>query len=540
MKKCFLFLLLLFSLPLQAYSEINWELLYQPRQRIVKSIGVYNELIFIGTGNGVLVSEDKGKSWNDFGSNQLLKDPTGNSSVNWIHIDETSKKIFIATSFGTYYSDINSPDWKKFFESTKIESNEVNSLTLDNDNVYLCTSDGFWTCDSNDFSCKRLNQGLEPDNLSGNYEVYYCLKHNDDLYLGTSNGIYLLNKKNLYWQNISSNIQTLPNGRINIRHLLIDKEENTWIASGNGIYRKKKDDILWEKISDGIKKNNDGLQEAFYLFQSDEKLYIACASGIDFYDKETNSWKDISSGIRTKESSKNVYWLTKLDNDLFAATDEGLFRKRTGELATGRNGEIILKGKVETDFASLEEIEPTVQEVQKQALKFASLPTDKDYKRFRTQARIRNIIPRVGFDINTTGTSTDYYQLQKGISTDIALSNQFDADRITRLQRDGRSFKQLSVLWNTNQFIYDDEIKEILNQARLTANIKENLLDDVTRIYYQRKKLQLETLLHPPGEASEKLSKQIEVAELTGQLDSRTGGWFSREIEKRKMVSSKR
>ena len=200
-----------------------------------------------------------------------------------------------------------------------------------------------------------------------------------------------------------------------------------------------------------------------------------------------------------------------------------------------QNSKLILKGKIETDFANLEELEPSVIEVQKQALKFASLPTTNDYKRYRLQARLRNIVPRIGVDLNTTGTDTNYYQFDKGISTDISLNNDFNAGRTNRYQYDGRSFKQLSVLWNTNQFIYDDEIREILNQARLTANIKENLLDDVTRIYYQRRKAQLETLLTPPPNIQNKLSKEIEIAELTGQLDSRTGGWFSKELERRKI-----
>ena len=140
-------------------------------------------------------------------------------------------------------------------------------------------------------------------------------------------------------------------------------------------------------------------------------------------------------------------------DNLYAATDEGLFVLYNNN-STISNEKIILKGKIETDFANLKELEPTVIEVQKKALEFASLPTSGDYKRYRLQARLRNIVPMIGFDLNSTGTSSDYYQFDKGITSDTSLNNDFNAGKTNRYQFDGRSFKQLSVLWNTNEFIY--------------------------------------------------------------------------------------
>lgn len=562
--------ILLISFPISAYSETTWQLLFQPRQRIVKTIGIYNEQIFVGTGNGVFVSKDNGKTWKDFGSNKLQKDANGNSLINWAYIDTENKKIYIATSFGAYYSNIKNPDWHKFFESTKAGSNnidlttediepqddeelqrlededfsqstEVNSITVDNDQAYLSTNDGFWICNlTSENKCQRINEGLEPDNESGNYEVFYTLKANNELFLGTSNGIYKLDNKNLRWIKLSNNIQKLDNGRINARYLYLDKEKNLWAPCGTGVYISYDRGGTWEKRSDGIKKNNDGFQEAFYLFENEDELYGATASGIYYLNKEQNLWQNISEGVRTKESTRNVYWLANINNDLYAATDEGLFVAHETNSTKEAGSEFVLKGKVEAGFASLEDIEPTVIEVQKQALKFAALPTDSDYKRYRMQARLRNLAPRVGFDINTTGTNTNYFQFENGISANTSLSNDYNAGNTKRFQHDGKLYKQLSVTWDTNQLIYDEVIWRILNQARLTANIKENLLDDVTKIYYQRKRLQLDTLLSPPQETQEKLEKQLQIAELTGQLDSRTGGWFSKEIERRKQMLVRR
>lgn len=574
LKRFFIFIIYfsIIAFPSNAFGKDSWQLLFQPRQRAVKAVALYNNSIFAGTGNGLFISKNEGKTWSDFGTDKLNKDSNGNCSVNWIDIDSKKERIYIATSYGAYYSDIKTPNWKKIFAGTKGDNettiellddstdiddeeqiiqdeditssiSEINSTTIDNDIVYLSTNNGFWACntfEAKDNSCKELNEGLEADIASGNFEVFFTLKTNDNLFLATSRGIYFFNKENPNWSKISSGIEKLPGGEINARHLIIDKENNLWAATGTGIYTTSDNGKTWLNKSNGIKKNNEGFQEVFFLFNLEDSLYAACASGIYLFDRESDSWKDLTRGIRTKENSKKVYYLAKFESEvaeprLLAATDEGLFEKRNGVSANRRDGKkIVLKGKIETDFAGLEELEPSVIEVQKQALKFSALPTTNDYKRYRTEARLRNIIPKLGFDLNNTGTNTNYYQFNQGISANTSSNNDFNADKTNRYQYDGKSFKQLSVQWDTNQILYDDEIRFILNQARLTANIKENLLDDVTRIYFQRRKLQLETLLNPGENNTEKLFKQIEIAELTGQLDSRTGGWFSKEVEKRK------
>lgn len=531
--------LLLISLPIGVDGKEGWELLYQPRQRMVKSIAVLHDTIFIGTGNGVFVSSDKGKTWKDFGSNQLEKDSNGNSLIKWITFDKRNKNIFIATSFGAYSSDIEKADWQKIFEGTKIESNEVSSLTINKDKVYLATKDGLWVCDSG-FNCKRVTNGIEADPISGNVEVNYILGNGDRFLIGASTGVYLYDVDLITGRKISNEIQTLPDGRINVNHLYVDSKEDLYLACGTGVYlcRKclEKNNFKWERISDGIRHNNEGFQEAFYFYELSDALYLGSASGVYFFNQMDNFWQEVGSGIRSRDGNKNVYFLESLDNDLYAATDEGLFLASTSTVGeqTDINEKIVLKGKIEKDFTNLEEIEPSIIEVQKQALKFSSLPKNEDFKRYRLQARLRNLLPSVSFDINSTGTNSNFYGFENGILADKSLSNKFNASKTQNFQKDGKSFKQLSVLWKTNEFLYDDEIREILNQARLTANIKENILDDVTRIYFQRRKLQLDLLLEPPIQLSQKLTKQLEVDELTGQLDSRTGGWFSKELEKRK------
>lgn len=523
-----LFLLQLFF-PLYVKSSEGWELLFKPRQRTVKSIGIYDGLIFAGTKDGIYRSVDGGSSFQDFGSEALKKDFNGNSEINWIDIDKKNERIYIATSFGTYYSSVWESNWEEIFEGLKTEATDINSLTRVDNNLYLSTNDGLWICEINSNSCNRFNQGIEADLETGSPIPSYLLNTENGLILAASNGVYHFSQTNKIWEKKESGIKFLPDGSLEGKHLFNDNKGNIYLACGTGLYRSKDKDLNWENISNGIEGDNDGFLKVYYITQNEDSICAGAASGAYCFDEE--HWINISFGIKTKQGNKNVYWLSFYNSNIYAATDEGLYIKKHS--VQEPDSKVLLKGQVETDFAYLEKLEPSVVEVQKQALKFASLPTSGDYKRYRLLARIRNLVPRFVLDLNTTGTSTNFLQNEKGISTDIALDNSFDAEKISRFERDGRSFKQVSLLWNTNDFIYDDEINDLLNHARLTANIRENLLDDVTRIYYQRRKLQLDTLLSPPSNVSDNLNNKIKIAELTGQLDSRTGGWFTKEIKRR-------
>lgn len=534
---CLLCVLLLTQVP--SFSDSNsWKLLFQPRYRAVYSIATYENDLFVGTQHGVYVSKDNGKTFKDFGSSQLDKDISGYSKINWIYIDEEGEKIYIATSNGAYWSGIEKPNWYKFFENVKVETNEINSLLKEENKVYLCTNDGFWICDLKSDFCERENNGLEADNATGNYIVKNILRLEDNLFLATSNGVFVFDSSKKTWQKRSNGIQRLGDGQINANHLLLDNEGLIWLACDSGIYFTHDKGITWHKLTKGINQSGEDFLRAFYLLfeKGRNTIYAGTDSGIYLLNKEKDlHWQDFFSGIRSQNGLKNIYSLLTFNDKYLAATDEGLFENQF-KYELSNVSTLLLKGKIENDFAYLEEIEPSIVEVHKQALKFASLPTNKDYKRYRLQARLRNVIPRIGFDLNSTGTNTNYYESRKGISTNVALNNEFDAGKLTRLQNDGKSFKQLSILWNTNNFIYDDEIKDILNQARLTANIRENLLDDVTKIYFQRRKLQLEKLLTPSTSILENIEKDMQIAELSGQLDSRTGGWFSKEVGKRKEI----
>ena len=63
------------------------------------------------------------------------------------------------------------------------------------------------------------------------------------------------------------------------------------------------------------------------------------------------------------------------------------------------------------------------------------------------------------------------------------------------------------------------------------AGLVEGILKESTRLYYMRKRLQVDMILKPPTDQATILSKQLRIEELTAMLDAMTGGWYQRALD---------
>ena len=65
------------------------------------------------------------------------------------------------------------------------------------------------------------------------------------------------------------------------------------------------------------------------------------------------------------------------------------------------------------------------------------------------------------------------------------------------------------------------------------VELREDILDQVTRLYFERRRIQMELItnefLNPPL----MIDKEMRIAELTALIDALTGGEFSKRIVKK-------
>lgn len=191
-----------------------------------------------------------------------------------------------------------------------------------------------------------------------------------------------------------------------------------------------------------------------------------------------------------------------------------------GEPIVLREGQVVSKDvvrKVLMRFAG----EPTVREVQTQAVAYVQAHPDA-VDSWRIRSRVAGIAPR----FTATGQGTIDNDLRKVTNLDAAQSE----IESTTDSNTGRL--TLGAVWNLDRLIFDPDEMAVAREAVRTANLRDRVLADVTRRYFERRRLQVDLELAPPTDLADRVRKELRLQELTADLDAFTGGWFSDKLEK--------
>jgi hypothetical protein len=86
--------------------------------------------------------------------------------------------------------------------------------------------------------------------------------------------------------------------------------------------------------------------------------------------------------------------------------------------------------------------------------------------------------------------------------------------------------------WDLPQLVFNAEVLDVASLAGLVQGV----LKEVTRLYYMRRRLQLDLILTPPADEATRLTKELRLEELSALLDAMTGGYFQKELKNRGLV----
>ena len=88
----------------------------------------------------------------------------------------------------------------------------------------------------------------------------------------------------------------------------------------------------------------------------------------------------------------------------------------------------------------------------------------------------------------------------------------------------------VTLRWDLNKLIMSSERIRVISETQDIVKLRDKVLDEVTRLYFDRRRLQVELLLEPPKTLQAQLEQQLRLQELTANLDAFTGGGFSRSL----------
>lgn len=313
----------------ESWTAVNDGLTGDALKLKVQNLYLYNNLLYVGTGNGVFKRSDGGDSW------QAVGNELGGLTVTSLCSDGIS--LYAGTGDGVYKLSVDGTSWKNLVRDN------VMSLGLDSgflyigiygDGVYKISNDGStWMSTSN-----RFNTGFTALCQVGNYLfarsftspiIYVSSDYGDtwsvfgrsignitslyfdglSLYVGTDKGVEKIN--------LINNTQSSAGLTDKVVNILYPHNNSLYVGTNDGSYKTADGGISWSLVS-GVSGVNVSA-----LYSSGSSLYAGTNSGA-FTLNSSGVWEAIG------DSTPNVSSLCMYNNSLYAGTNSGVSKLSNG------------------------------------------------------------------------------------------------------------------------------------------------------------------------------------------------------------------
>jgi len=503
----------------------SWQALpYLPPNEQTRFIAVHPEksaLSFLATRGNLYASSNHGKDWK-----QILKLGT-DTEIYDLQFDEN--RIFLLTSEGLFESKSEGKKWKKIFGGIQGE-HSVRSLTYDPARkhiLYLGTERGLFVSHDNGRQWEKTH-GFER-------RLIHQLKtdsQNNELFVATDKGLYrILPAQNrldrVYVLRTASgeeheNLETDPDENSSepaakIKTILITPSSSLAMATEHGILISEDEGNYWEHLPDsGLPKTP--IIDLVYS-ASQNTFFAATEKSVYFYLAKEKRWKELSFGLSTQRIKRLTLVSSGASEILYAVTENSVY-KITVDSSLFYPDQIHLFSADRWNLLSqFFYYEPSISAVQKQAIHYANVSKTKT-KRWQWTSRLKALVPSlsVGKDFSTTDT------------VDIDRGSTNEPDRYIVGPPDKKRGFNFDLNWQLSDLIWNSAQTSIDSREKLMIELRDDILSEVTRLYYERRRAQIEFVLRPPQDSLEQANAILRIDELTAYLDALTDGLMTKQL----------
>jgi len=445
--------------------------------------------------------------------------PSGDNEIQCV--TGRGAEMLIGTKKGVFGSQDSGKTWRNIFKAITPEKNDILSMDISRrGSIVLGTGKGAFSSDDNGAKWK------DAGGLLKNSRVACVACGNGVIYAGTDEGVFVKREAASDWERVyvkskagenAEEVETadaeVEEGEEALETCLALKGTRLYIGSGRKI--SYSDDLgkSWIAFSAA---GFTGNISCILPSKSSDKLYCATTKGVFEFSAEKKIWLELYRGADKIFNVRSIVFDKEDEKDLWAATAKGLYRFESGRFIAE---EYIDIEKAREATAIIFDGEPTFKDLQRAAMEFAEVDPEK-IKKWRTQARLSALVPKisVGFDNSKSNT----YEIYTSATKDYVVAGPDDINE---------GF-DVSVSWDLANMIWSTDQTSIDVRSRLTTQLRNDILDDLRRAYYERKRLQYESIVAPPKDTRLRFEKELRIQELAQVINDLTGNYLSEHMRK--------
>jgi hypothetical protein len=171
---------------------------------------------------------------------------------------------------------------------------------------------------------------------------------------------------------------------------------------------------------------------------------------------------------------------------------------------------------------SVDPREPDIQSVHRAALRYLTLEPAR-IAALREGVSRRGWLPILSFHATRDRDRNRHSDYDENfVSGEMRQFNDHDSDRNHQLEL------QLLVSWDLADIAYHPESIDVSREAREIIELRDDVLDEITQLYFERRRVLATLAIQPDSLAASEL--QLRAAQLAAGIDAWTGGWFGRQV----------
>lgn len=447
-------------------------------------------------------------------------------------------QLFILATQYVLMGDLKTAHWQKIYDAKQAMGGNVLSFAVDPQNPnhwFLGTYSGLFESDTAGKTWNRSKHFPSRD------PVYILLFAADQFFIGGANTLYILKsskelrKSFALPEETASPEETMAASPVTENFALEDAVDITspgalhdliispsnsktlWLGTSKGVFESRDGGLSWHALS------RSGLQSTVIrqlaYSEKSRQLYAATPRGIYAFSFSRQAWRELFRGLAQKDAS-GIALIQGNSESLAAITQEGLALFPISPEEVSLPEAFQPSADTLNLFRELIRLEPSPREVQKALIRYANVSNGK-IKRWHAGSRLAGLLPTLSFGKDYSASN----------NIDLDRGGTSDPDRFIAGPYDTSKGWDARVGWDLGDAIYSSDQTSIDSREKLMVELRNDLLSEATRIYYERRRLQIDFFFSPPVSEQEHWDTLLRLEELTSLLDGMTDGFFVKKLE---------